>query len=167
MRKMTKANLEAAFAGESQAAMKYAIFADKAKADGFPNLARLFTAISFAERVHATNHLRALSGIGAVTDNLDTAIGGETYEVEEMYPAFRAVAELQDEKQALRSMTYALEAEKIHAAMYTEAKQAAEAGKDIGSDPIYICEVCGYTGFGEPPEMCPVCKAKKEKFHLF
>lgn len=167
MRKMTKANLESAFAGESMAHMKYAIFADKARKEGFTNVARLFEAISFAERVHATNHLQALGGIGKSTDNLETAIGGETYEVEEMYPAFRAVAELQEEKSAVRSTTYALEAEKIHAVFYTEAKHAVEAGKDIDVGDIYICEVCGYTGYGEPPDTCPVCKAKKDKFHIF
>jgi len=70
MHAMTKANLEAAFAGESQAHMKYAIFADKADKEGYPEVARLFRAISYAERVHATNHLRELGGIGDTTANL-------------------------------------------------------------------------------------------------
>jgi rubrerythrin len=60
----TTANLKAAFAGESQAHMKYLEFADLAKKEGFANVSRLFTAISFAERVHATNHHRVLSEIG-------------------------------------------------------------------------------------------------------
>lgn len=167
MRKMTKSNLESAFAGESMAHMKYSIFADKAREEGFNNVARLFEAIAFAERVHAANHLRVLGGIGQSTNNLQTAIDGETFEVEEMYPAYRVVAESQEEKGAIVSMTYALEAEKIHAAMYTEAKQAVEAGKDIEPRDIFICSVCGYTGYGEPPDVCPVCKAKKEKFRLF
>jgi len=167
MRKMTKANLEAAFAGESQAHMKYAIFADKAKAEGFQNVSRLFEAIAYAERVHATNHYRALSGIKKSADNLQTAIDGETYEVDEMYPAFLAVAELQEEKQAKLSMHYAEEAEKIHTTMYTDAKAAVMAGKDIDVGQIHICDVCGYTGFGDAPDFCPICKAKKEKFTLF
>jgi len=167
MRKMTKANLEAAFAGESQAHMKYAIFADKAQLEGFPNVARLFEAISYAERVHATSHLRTLAAIGDTAQNLDIAIGGETYEVDEMYPAFRAVAELQEEKSAVRSTTYALEAEKIHAQMYADAKKGVAAGKDIQIGDVYICDVCGYTGVGEPPAVCPVCQAKREKFRLF
>jgi rubrerythrin len=167
MRKMTKANLEAAFAGESQAHMKYKAFAEKARVEGFPNLSRLFDAISYAESVHAISHLRTLAGIGASTENLDTAIGGETYEVDEMYPAFRAVAELQDEKPAIRSMTYALEAEKLHAALYTNAKQTLQTGKDIAVDNIHICQVCGYTGYGAAPEVCPVCQAKKDKFRNF
>jgi len=95
MRAMTEANLEAAFAGESQAHMKYAIFADKAAREGYPEVARLFRAISYAERVHATNHLRELGGIGDTVANLEVAFSGENYENTEMYPAFDAVARLQ------------------------------------------------------------------------
>jgi len=167
MRKMTEDNLKAAFAGESQAHMRYMAFSDKAEREGFPNVARLFRAISFAEQVHATGHFRTLSGINATAENLGEAIGGETYEVEEMYPAFMAVAEHQGEKAALRSMTYALEAEKIHAAMYQQARQAVEAGRDPSLGTIYICEVCGYTVEGEAPDRCPVCNAPKNKFHAF
>ena len=67
MQEMTKSNLEAAFAGESQAHMKYLIFADVAEKDGFPEAARLFMAIAHAERVHATNHLKQLKKIGTTT----------------------------------------------------------------------------------------------------
>lgn len=98
MHKMTQGNLEAAFAGESQAHMKYHAFADKAEKEGLPEVARLFRAVSFAEQVHATAHFRTLDGIGTTEENLQAAIDGETYEVEEMYPAFIAVAEVQEEK---------------------------------------------------------------------
>src|SRR5690606_41221235 len=67
----------------------------------------------------------------STVENLSEAIGGENYEVEEMYPAFIAVAELQGEKGALRSMNFALEAEKIHAAMYGAARQSVQAGQDV------------------------------------
>jgi rubrerythrin len=167
MHKMTEDNLKAAFAGESQAHMRYLIFADKAEKEGFPNVARLFRAISFAEQAHATNHFRTLGGIGSTAENLGEAIGGETYEVEEMYPAFLAVAEAQGEKSAVRSMTYALQAEKIHAAMYQEAKQSVQGGKDVELRTVYICEVCGYTVEGEAPDRCPVCNAPKDRFRAF
>ena len=167
MRKMTQANLEAAFAGESQAYMKYLTFADKAEREGFSNVARLFAAIAYAERVHATNHLRTLKGLGKTAENLAVAIGGETYEVEEMYPAFLAVAELQEEKGAIRSNGWAVEAEKVHAEMYGAAKESVEAGKDAEIGPVYVCEVCGWTGEGEPPDECPLCKAKKDRFRIF
>jgi rubrerythrin len=73
---MTKENLKSAFSGESQAYMKYTIFADKAEEEGFKNIARLFRAIAFAERVHASNHLNALNGSNLTLDNLDIAIEG-------------------------------------------------------------------------------------------
>ena len=167
MRKMTQANLEAAFAGESQAHMKYAIFADKAEKEGYPEVARLFHAISYAERVHATNHLRELGGIGDTVANLAAAMDGENYENTEMYPAFDAVAKLQEEKGALRSIHYALEAEKIHEAMYGQAKEAVKAGNDIKAAPVFICPVCGHTAIGEAPDKCPVCGLLKKKYRKF
>ena len=167
MRKMTQANLEAAFAGESQAHMKYAIFADKAEEEGYPEVARLFRAISFAERVHATNHLRELGGIGDTVANLQVAIEGENYENTEMYPAFNAVAKLQDEKGAMLSIHYALEAEKVHEAMYGEAKNMVASVSDIQSAPVFVCPVCGHTVIGEAPDKCPVCGALKEKYRQF
>ncbi|HDM75287.1 MAG TPA: rubrerythrin family protein [Deltaproteobacteria bacterium] len=167
MRKMTEESLSTAFAGESQAHMRYLIFAQKAEEEGYPNIARLFRAIAFAEQVHATNHFKALGNLGASGENLNAAIEGETFEVEEMYPAYDAIAKLQQEKGARTSIHYALEAEKIHAAMYSQARQAVESGNDIEIKQIHICSVCGYTGEGEPPARCPVCGAPMEKFQTF
>jgi rubrerythrin len=167
MRKMTEEFLRTAYAGESQAHMKYLIFADKAQAEGKNNLARLFRAIAYAEQVHATNHFKALGDLGDSPENLDSAIHGENFEVEEMYPAYDAVAKLQEEKVAIRSIHYAIEAEKIHSAMYTEARQVALEGKDLNIGEITICPVCGFTVEGEAPDTCPVCNAQKSKFKHF
>jgi len=167
MRAMTEENLKAAFAGESQAHMRYLIFADQADKEGKPNLARMFRAIAYAEQVHATNHYRELGMIKAAVENLQECINGETYEVEEMYPAYNNVAELQEESGAVRSTHYALEAEKIHAAMYKAAKSKAEAGEDIQIGKIHICPICGYTVEGDAPDFCPVCGAKRESFKGF
>lgn len=167
MRKMTEKNLSEAFAGESQAHMKYAIFAERAEEEGFKNVARLFRAISYAELVHATNHLRALGLIKNSAENLQTAIDGETYEVEEMYPAFKDVAELQNERGAQQSMNFAFQAEKVHTGMYQIAKQAVSRGADIKIGTIYICKKCGYTVEGEAPARCPVCGAPSTEFKGF
>jgi len=167
VKKSTEAHLKEAFAGESQAYMKYTIFADKAEREGYPEVARLFRAIAYAEQVHATNHLRELGGIGDTVSNLATAIAGENHENTEMYPAFQAVAKLQEEKGAMRSIRYALEAEKIHEAMYGTAKEAVAAGKDIASMPVFVCPVCGHTEIGEAPDRCPVCGLHKEKYREF
>ena len=167
MEKMTEDNLQAAFAGESQAHMKYLNFADKAGKEGFPNVARLFQAASFAEQMHASSHLRALEGIQGTAANLGAALGGETFEIEQMYPAYKAVAEAQGEKRALRSMDWALAAEKVHAKLYAEARQSVEAGKDVAAQDIWVCISCGFTMEGVPPDKCPVCGVSKEKFRKF
>jgi rubrerythrin len=167
MRKMTEENIKSAFAGESQAHMKYLIFAKKAEEEGFSNVARLFKAIAFAEQVHATNHLKVLGGINSSAQNLQLAIDGETFEVDEMYPAYKEVAKLQEEKSAVRSTDWALQAEKIHAAMYQKTQQAVEDNKDIELKEIFICELCGYTLEGGAPDRCPICGAPKQKFRKF
>jgi rubrerythrin len=168
MRQMTKANIEAAFAGESQAHMKYSIFAEKAEKEGYTEVAKLFRAIAYAEKVHATNHFRVLYGTSSTSENLVAAAGGENYEVNEMYPAFDAVAKLQNEKAAEKSIFYAIEAEKIHAEMYLEAKKIVDEKKDIPKSNVYVCTVCGHTHIGEEaPDECPVCKVKKDKYLKF
>ena len=167
MKKMTEENLKNAFAGESQAHMKYLTFADKAEKENFSNVARLFRAHSFAEQVHAINHLRTLSGIKKTTENLQKAIEGETFEVEEMYPAYIKVAEEEQEKGAETVTKWALEAEKVHAVLYQKAKEAVENGQDIEFNPVHVCQVCGFTAEGEAPDICPVCGALREKFKGF
>jgi len=167
MKKMTEKSLSEAFAGESQAHMKYLAFAEVAEKEGYPNVARLFRAISYAEQVHATNHAKNLSLIGDTKANLDAAIGGETFEVEEMYPAYDVIAKLQNEKGAEKSIHYAVEAEKIHASLYQLAKDAVSNGKDVSISDIYICPVCGYTHNGNPPERCPVCGVSSKEFKKF
>lgn len=181
MNDMTAENLRSAFGGESQAHMRYLIWGDKAKRDGFPNVAKLFRAISYAEEVHATGHFKALRdvagdfsvtsmagfGLGTTSENLQGAINGEMFEVEQMYPAYIAVAEMQEEKKALLPMKYALEAEKIHIKLFEEAKEAVDAKKDVDVEKVYICPVCGYTAANEAEDICPVCGVSKDKFKIF
>ena len=167
MKEMTKDNLKASLAGESQAHVKYLAFAAQAEKEGKPQIARLFQAIAYAEQVHAINHLKELGLVGNTVANLQAAIAGENFEVDEMYAAYLEVADLQAEKGAKRSMTYAIEAEKLHADLYANAKQAAEFGQDLEAVAIYVCPICGFTHLGEPPERCPICNTKKERFHLY
>lgn len=167
MKKMTETFLQDAFAGESQAHMKYLAFSEIAEREGFPNVAKLFKAIAYAEQVHATNHARNLGLINKTADNLQAAMDGENFEVDEMYAAYDAVAKLQGEKGAEKSIHYAISAEKIHAEMYDDAKKKVVAGKDIEVDDIHICPVCGFTHVGTPPDICPVCSVSKDKFKKF
>jgi rubrerythrin len=167
MKEMTKENLKASLAGESQAHIKYQAFAVQADKEAMPNIARLFRAISRAEQVHATNHLRELGGIGKTVANIEGAIAGENFEVDEMYAAYLEVADAQGEQGAHRSMTYAIEAEKIHSVLYGQAKSVATAGQDLVVGQVYVCPVCGFTHIGEPPDRCPICNTKKERFEVF
>lgn len=170
MHAMTKEFLQASFAGESQAHMKYLAFADKAEKEGKPNIATLFRAIAYAEQVHAINHLKVLGGVQDTGENLVEAKGGEDFEVDEMYAAYLAVAELQEEKRAARSMVFALEAEKIHSELYAAAKAVVDAGEDLAEAKVWVCPVCGFTVLGseeDVPERCPVCNALKRVFKAF
>jgi rubrerythrin len=167
MKKMTEANLKDAFAGESQAHLKYMVFADAAEKEKLANIARLFRAASFSEQVHATNHLRTLGGIRKTAENLEGAIDGENFEVVEMYPAYIKVGEDQGEKMAVTYFNYAMAAEKVHAGLYGRAKESADKGTDLGYFPVQVCSVCGFTVEGEAPDKCPVCGSPKEKFVKF
>jgi rubrerythrin len=167
VKKMTEGNLWAAFAGESQAHMKYLNFAEQARREKLPNIARLFEAAAFAEQMHASNHLRALGGIHDTAANLGEAFDGETFEIDEMYPAYAAVATEQGEKKALRSMNWAVAAEKVHAGLYAAARQEAEAKRDVGTTDIWVCGNCGFTMEGDPPDVCPICGVSHERFRKF
>ncbi|MBD3288923.1 rubrerythrin family protein [candidate division KSB1 bacterium] len=167
MKKMTENALKDAFSGESMASMKYQIFSDIAEKEGYPNLARMFRAISYAEKVHATNHARLLGMIKSTEENLQTGVDGETFEVDEMYPAYDAIAKLQKETGAERSMFFAIEAEKIHTDFYQKAKEGVAKKQDMNSEDIYICPTCGYTHIGELEEKCPICNAKSSIFKKF
>ncbi len=161
MKAITQKDLQDAFAGESQAHMKYMIFADQAEREGLPNIARLFRAASYSEQLHATAHLRVLGGVNATPKNLEGALGGENFEVDEMYPAYTAVANLQTEKAAFSSMDRALQAEKVHSKLYARAKETADVKKDLDLATIFVCETCGFTIEGAAPEKCPVCSGTR------
>ncbi len=167
MKKMTEKNLKNAYAGESQAHLKYLAFAEAAEKEKLANVARLFKATSFSEKIHAFNHLRTLGGLNKTGENLQTALDGEKFEVTEMYPAYKLVAESQGEKTAVMWFNAALAAEKVHAGLYKRAKEAVDVGKDLDPFPIHVCSVCGFTVEGEAPDKCPVCGAPREKFIKF
>jgi rubrerythrin len=160
----TSDNLKAAFAGESQANRKYLAFAQRAAAEGLPQVARLFRAAAEAETVHAHAHLRAMQGVRTTPENLAAAVEGEAHEFQTMYPAFVAEAEREQHKAALTSFRYAMAVEKTHHALYAQALEAVRAGKDLPAATIHVCEVCGHTVMGDAPDKCPVCGAARQRF---
>jgi rubrerythrin len=159
----TNDDLKDAFAGESQANRKYLAFAKKAAEEGFPNVARLFRTAADAETIHAQGHLAAMDGVKSTAENLKSAVEGETYEFTEMYPPMiqRAVAA---NHKAKRMFGLAARAEAVHAKLYAEALEAVQKGKDVAQGEYYLCPICGYIEKGAPPESCPICGAKREKF---
>jgi len=158
----TEKNLQEAFAGESQANRKYLAFAKKADDEGFKEVAKLFRAAAEAETIHAHNHLRELKGIRSTKENLEEAIDGETQEFKSMYPGMIEEARAEGSQGALRSFQFANDVEKIHADLYR--KVLGDLGKNKYVD-YWVCKVCGNTVEGEPPDECPVCKAKKMAFY--
>jgi rubrerythrin len=160
---MSKAekDLKEAFAGESQANRKYTAFAKKADAEGYKQVAKLFRAAADAETVHALNHLRELGGTRSTRENLEVAIAGETFEFQDMYPQMIADAQSEGNKRAEMSFNYANAVEKIHAALYKKALE--DLGKNREVD-YYVCQVCGNTVEGEPPDKCPICNSPKKMF---
>lgn len=179
----TIGNLKAAFNGESTASVKYAAFAEKAKTEGYENLAIMFHAISKSEAIHAANHKTVMEELGenveapsigafkvlSTAENLADAIKGETYEVNVMYPEFILTAKNAKSNAAVISFTNAFNTEKKHQVFYTDALKALNAGKEKSLPSNWmVCSVCGNT-FDESsvPEECDFCKAPKDKFIAF
>ena len=180
----TIANLLAAYEGESNAHSKYVVFAAKADAEGWRGAASLFRAAARAEEIHAANHARVIKQlrgeakcqihpveVKSTLENLKTALAGEQYEIDTMYPAFIAEAAGIDVALAKRSFTWAMEAEKTHARLYAEAIELVEKGlKDswpASSCDFYVCAACGYTTMTpEQQERCPVCNLAIDKFEV-
>ena len=154
-------NLKNAFAGESQANRKYLAFAKKAEDEGFKQVAKLFRAAAEAETVHAHSHLRVIGGVRSTKENVQEAIGGETYEFTKMYPQMIEEARKEGNKQALQSFEFANKVEKIHADLYQKALN--NLGKNEAVD-YYVCQVCGNTVEKAAPDKCPICGASKSMF---
>jgi rubrerythrin len=157
-------DLQAAFAGESQANRHYLAYAQKAEQDGFPQIAHLFRAAAAGETIHAMSHLRVMGGVKSTAENLKAAISGENYEWMTMYPDFIKDAEAEGDRKALGSFKRASDVEKIHEELYSKALEVLETGKDAPAVEYYVCPVCGYTHEGKPPNRCPVCGTPGSRF---
>ena len=159
----TEQNLNTAFAGESQANRKYLFFAEKADAEGQPQIAKLFRAAADAETVHARNHLRVLKGVEDTASNLKSAISGEHHEFNTMYPDFIDQARKEEHPQAVSSFEKANAVEKIHHSLFQRALNDAGLGLKTEERPYFVCQVCGNTVL-ETPDTCPICNAPRESF---
>ena len=150
-------------AGEAKAHRQLLAFARKAEEEGYPQVAKLFRAIS-AEGVHADNHLRLL-GEAVVRDT--QANLGFSFETEKTvsgvyYPQFIKEAEEEGNRAAALSFSQARDVEEGHAKLYEKALRRLLRDEDAD---YYVCRVCGYVSNGVLPEVCPICGAKKDLFH--
>ncbi len=168
-------NLNTAFQGESNASNRYAQFAKKADEEGFSQVAKLFRAASAAEAIHRDTHKAAILNLGgtvatfqldpvtpgATADNLKAAIKGETYERDSMYPEFLAVAKADDAQSAIRTLQFAVTAEKEHAKLYQQALETL--GKNAPAD-YFVCQICGMTLTELPAKKCPSCHKSRDEY---
>lgn len=172
-------NLKEAIIGESTACAKYAAYASKAAQEGYPLIQKMFEAASKAERIHAANHTKVLVKlggeplcmdieikVGSTVENLKDAVAGETHEFTNMYPPMVETAQAEGVKDAVRSFSWALEAEKEHAALYAKALEQLEAGQKLDLPAkYYVCPLCGDTFAADSaPDKCPLCGLPKEKY---
>lgn len=158
----TSENVKAAFAGESQARNKYLAFAQKADAEGYVGVAKLFRAAAEAEFIHAQSEFRAMGGVKTTAENLQAAIEGETYEFTTMYPSFIAEAKSDGSPvPTVRAFELANGAERIHAGLYGEALQRLTEKEN---SEYHVCPVCGHIEKGSAPEQCPICGTSGTKY---
>jgi rubrerythrin len=172
-------NLKAGIKGETTASAKYAAFAVKAGEEGNDTIAKLFSAASKAESIHAANHLKVLESLGEKMDdfkpafevkttaeNLQAAIDGETYEATTMYPQFLADARTEKVEKASKSFTWAFDTEKKHQQFYKKAFDALKAkAENTLAFEYAVCPVCGNTyEKAAIDEKCAFCQTAKEKF---
>ncbi len=171
----TTRNLNAAFAGESNAAHRYQLFAKQADQEGLAQVAKLFRAAAASEEIHRERHRAAIKKLGGQADtvtledvkvgttaeNLRAAIDGESYERDTMYPGFIAAAKAEDARAGVRSLQAALSAEKEHARLYQQALD--QLGKNPAAD-YFVCRDCGFTVTQLPSKECPVCSEAPSKF---
>ena len=165
----TEKNLEAAFAGESQARNKYTYFASKAKKEGFEQIAELFLKTADNEKEHAKMWFKELNGIGDTAEKLAAAADGENYEWTDMYEEFAKTAEAEGFKELAVKFRMVAAIEKRHEERYRALLKNVENAEVFkkSSVKVWECRNCGHIVVGEKaPEVCPVCAHPQAYFEI-
>ncbi len=163
----TEKNLEAAFAGESQARNKYTYFASVAKKQGFEQIANLFLKTADNEKEHAKMWFKELNGIGDTAENLLAAAEGENYEWTDMYEDFAKTAEEEGFTELAHKFRLVAAIEKHHEERYRALLRNVETAEVFKRSEIKVweCRNCGHIVVGkEAPEVCPVCNHPQSYF---
>lgn len=178
----TEKNILTAFAGESQARNRYTYFASKAKKEGYEQIAALFLETADQEKEHAKRLFKFLEGgeveftaafpagvIGTTVENLLAAAAGESYEENEMYPGFAAVAREEGYPEVAVVMTNIAKAEGFHKRRYQALAENIKTGK-VFSRPtkvVWRCRNCGLTIESDhAPDKCPACDHPQAYFEI-
>ncbi len=165
----TEKNLEAAFAGESQARNKYTYFASKAKKEGFEQIAALFLKTADNEKEHAKMWFKELNGIGSTAENLCAAADGENYEWTDMYEGFAVTAEKEGFPELAAKFRMVAAIEKHHEERYRALLKNVEMQQVFEKSEVKVweCRNCGHIIVGtKAPEVCPVCAHPQSYFEI-
>ncbi|MCQ2126790.1 MAG: rubrerythrin family protein [Bacteroidaceae bacterium] len=165
----TEKNLEAAFAGESQARNKYTYFASKAKKEGFEQIAALFLETADNEKEHAKLWFKELEGIGDTAQNLAAAAAGENYEWTDMYEGFAKTAEEEGFKALAIKFRMVAAIEKRHEERYRALLKNVETAQVFEKSEVKVweCRNCGHIIVGtKAPLVCPVCAHPQAYFEV-
>lgn len=165
----TEQNLQAAFAGESQARNKYTYFASKAKKEGFEQIAAIFTETANNEKEHAEIWFKYLDGIKDTKANLLAAAEGENYEWTDMYDTFAKVADEEGFKEIAAKFRMVAAIEKTHEERYRALLKNVEMQQVFEKSEIVMweCRNCGHLVMGKKaPEVCPVCSHEQSYFQV-
>lgn len=165
----TEKNLQAAFAGESQARNKYTYFASVAKKQGYEQIAALFLKTADNEKEHAKLWFKELAGIGSTAENLAAAAEGENYEWTDMYAGFAKTAEAEGFPELAARFRMVGEVERHHEERYRALLHNVETAAVFAKSEVKIweCRNCGHIVVGTAaPEVCHVCNHPQSYFEL-
>jgi rubrerythrin len=178
----TEKNLLKAFAGESQARMRYDYFASAAKKEGLEQISGIFAETALNEKEHAKRFFKFLEGemveitatypagkIGTTLENLEAAADGENEEWTELYPEFARIAREEGFEDVAITFEKIAEVEKAHENRYRKLYENLEAGKvfKVNDTIVWKCRNCGYLHEGlEAPEKCPACLHPQAYFEI-
>lgn len=165
----TERNLEAAFAGESQARNKYTYFAAKARQDGFEQIAQIFETTAQNEREHAEIWFKELGGIGTTAQNLGSAADGENFEWTNMYADFAKTADEEGFPELAAKFRLVAEIEKHHEERYRALLKNVEMQEVFKKSEVKVweCRNCGHIVVGtSAPNVCPVCSKPQSYFQI-
>ncbi|MBR3323254.1 rubrerythrin family protein [Candidatus Saccharibacteria bacterium] len=166
----TEKNLNAAFAGESQARVKYQFYASKAKKEGYEQISAIFQETSDNEKEHAKIWYKLLhDGVADTMTNLKDAAAGENYEYTDMYKKFAEEAREEGFDEIAELFEKVGEIEKHHEERYLKLVENIEKGMVFKGDGVTVwkCRNCGYIHIGDSaPEECPVCKHPQSYFEI-